>query len=190
MTHVTYVVGDVTRPLTVLGWRDPTRQVGSYERNVIVAHACNNGGGWGAGVSGAIGRRWPTAERWYRDMFLGGALRPGDVQCVPVPTSVNERRFISVANLIVCRAVRRDPGDWLTRVNLEWLLLALDNLTAVARAEEADVHMPRIGCGLAGGDWARDVEPIVQQTLIRAGVSVFVYDLPAARDIELLKEAK
>ncbi len=39
------------------------------------------------------------------------------------------------------------------------------------------VHMPRIGCGLAGGTWA-EVEPIIQETLCAAGVPVTVYDLP------------
>lgn len=51
-------------------------------------------------------------------------------------------------------------------------------LGAVAvRAGElgAAVHMPRIGCGLAGGTWSR-VEPIVEGRLIREGVPVTVYD--------------
>jgi len=38
--------------------------------------------------------------------------------------------------------------------------------------------MPRIGCGLAGGDWSR-VEEIINEVLIEAGVEVYVYDLPS-----------
>jgi O-acetyl-ADP-ribose deacetylase (regulator of RNase III) len=41
----------------------------------------------------------------------------------------------------------------------------------------ATVHMPRIGCGLAGGDWER-VETIIQNTLGVAEVPAVVYDLP------------
>ena len=37
-------------------------------------------------------------------------------------------------------------------------------------------HMPRIGCGLAGGKWEQ-VGPIVEETLAAAGVNVVVYDL-------------
>jgi hypothetical protein len=37
--------------------------------------------------------------------------------------------------------------------------------------------MPRIGCGLSGGDW-EIVEPIIFRTLCTAGVPTFVYDLP------------
>ena len=40
----------------------------------------------------------------------------------------------------------------------------------------ASVHMPRIGCGLAGGRW-EEVEPIVREELVAHGVEVTVYDL-------------
>jgi hypothetical protein len=39
------------------------------------------------------------------------------------------------------------------------------------------VHMPRIGCGLAGGQW-EEIEPIIETTLGAKGVAVTVYDLP------------
>lgn len=47
---------------------------------------------------------------------------------------------------------------------------------AVRAAElEASVHMPRIGCGLAGGKWAR-IEPLIERRLISAGIPATVYD--------------
>lgn len=39
----------------------------------------------------------------------------------------------------------------------------------------ASVHMPRIGCGLAGGKWAR-IEPLITRTLCARDVEVTVYD--------------
>lgn len=39
----------------------------------------------------------------------------------------------------------------------------------------ASVHMPRIGCGLAGGKWEH-IEPLVTETLCRRGVATTVYD--------------
>jgi hypothetical protein len=35
--------------------------------------------------------------------------------------------------------------------------------------------MPRIGCGLAGGRWER-IEPLLEATLVAAGVPATVYD--------------
>jgi hypothetical protein len=40
----------------------------------------------------------------------------------------------------------------------------------------ATVHMPRIGCGLAGGTWDR-IGPIVERTLSAKNIGAFVYDL-------------
>lgn len=38
--------------------------------------------------------------------------------------------------------------------------------------------MPRIGCGLADGDWSI-IEKIIKRTFInKANVNVYVYDLP------------
>jgi O-acetyl-ADP-ribose deacetylase (regulator of RNase III) len=45
----------------------------------------------------------------------------------------------------------------------------------VAKRLNASVHMPRIGTGLAGGAWTV-VEEIINETLTRMGISVFVYD--------------
>jgi O-acetyl-ADP-ribose deacetylase (regulator of RNase III) len=43
-----------------------------------------------------------------------------------------------------------------------------------AKAQNASVHMPRIGCGLAGGTWDQ-IEPLIIATLISV-ISVWVYD--------------
>jgi len=42
----------------------------------------------------------------------------------------------------------------------------------------ASVHMPRIGCGLAGGRWDR-IEPLIDTALCQRGVPVTVYDFDA-----------
>ena len=45
------------------------------------------------------------------------------------------------------------------------------------RNEYYSIHRPRIGCGLAGGDW-KVIEDIIKRTFIdMANVDVFVYDL-------------
>jgi hypothetical protein len=41
------------------------------------------------------------------------------------------------------------------------------------------IHMPRIGCGLAGGNWDQ-IEPLLEEHLVMAGFDVRVHDLPAA----------
>jgi len=41
---------------------------------------------------------------------------------------------------------------------------------------EASVHLPRIGCGLAGGEWSK-IEPLLEKHICVKDVAVFVYDL-------------
>ena len=46
-------------------------------------------------------------------------------------------------------------------------------LTTVSMLRPHSVHMPRIGCGLAGGEWSM-IEPIILRTF--SGLDVYVYD--------------
>ncbi|MBJ7907031.1 hypothetical protein IF655_27490 [Streptomyces sp. DSM 110735] len=52
---------------------------------------------------------------------------------------------------------------------------ALDRLAGQVIELGASVHMPRIGCGLAGGTWPH-VEPLIAGRLVRRGIAVAVYD--------------
>jgi hypothetical protein len=52
----------------------------------------------------------------------------------------------------------------------------LKKVAAFAKENNASVHMPRIGCGLAGGAWDK-MEPIIEEALIKEGITVTVYDL-------------
>lgn len=40
----------------------------------------------------------------------------------------------------------------------------------------ADVHGPKLGCGLAGGEW-KVVEKILEEELVWNGIDVIVYEL-------------
>ena len=51
----------------------------------------------------------------------------------------------------------------------------LKQLAVRALELEASVHMPRIGCGLAGGKWDK-IEPIILEELIKKEIDVYVYD--------------
>lgn len=148
---ITYVIGDATQP-----------PIGGGGVRVI-CHVCNNVGVWGAGFVLAVSRRWVEPERAYR-----AAFRPqlGEVQLVRVEAG------LYVANMIAQPSASRP-------VALDYTALA-NCLTWLAQYAERDwsFHMPRIGCGIAGGDWRR-VDSIVRVAL--AEFPVTVYDLPAGR---------
>lgn len=158
MTEIMYVRGDATTP-TGKGVK-------------IIAHVCNDVGGWGKGFVLDLSRRWPEPEaafrRWHRDRDRarnGFAL--GAVQMVQVSP------YLWVANMVGQRGIRR--GSKGVPVRYEAIDTALATLADRAAELGASVHMPRIGCGLAGGRWSR-VEPLIQARLTARGIPVTVYD--------------
>jgi O-acetyl-ADP-ribose deacetylase (regulator of RNase III) len=79
-----------------------------------------------------------------------------------------------VANLIGQHGIVSRAGG-VPPVRYEAIRVGLMRVAAQAQAEGASVHMPRIGCGLAGGEWTK-IEPIVAEALVGQGVEVTVYD--------------
>ncbi|GAA3504837.1 macro domain-containing protein [Streptomyces prasinosporus] len=156
MSEITYVRGDATVP--------------SVKGVKVIAHVCNDIGGWGKGFVLAVSRRWPEPEAayraWHRDR-ASNDFALGAVQLVRV------ERYAWVANMIGQRGVR--TGSKGVPVRYEAIDTALARLADHAAGLDASVHMPRIGCGLAGGKWSR-IEPMVTERLVRRGIPVTVYD--------------
>jgi O-acetyl-ADP-ribose deacetylase (regulator of RNase III) len=138
----------------------------------IIVHVCNDVGGWGKGFVLALSRRWAAPEEHYRAWHRERAnndFRLGAVQLVPVDEG------LWVANLIGQRDVRAAKG--VPPVRFEAIEEGLGTLAERAAELGASVHMPRIGCGLAGGSWD-EMEPLIRRTLVARGIAVTVYDLP------------
>ena len=151
---ITYLRGDATDP-----------QASGIQ---IIAHICNDVGGWGKGFVLALSRRWSEPEQCYRAWFRSkDRFELGEVQFVPVGES------LEVANMIAQRDIV--PGSEGPPIRYDALEKCLEKVAGHAAANSASVHMPRIGCGLAGGTWDK-VEPIILKTLVASGVAVFVYD--------------
>lgn len=155
---ITYVKGDATAP------------IGTGVK--VIAHICNNIGAWGAGFTGALSKKYPVAESEYRlwRKILQRNLPLGDVQSVLV--DVNP--VLWVINMIAQEGVVSKTN--VKPLKLWALAVALVRLADLTEDVDGTVHMPRIGCGLAGGVW-EEVEPLIDICLVQRGISVTVYDL-------------
>ncbi len=92
---------------------------------------------------------------------------------VPSVKGVQVERQVWVANMIGQRGIR--TGSKGVPVRYDAIDTALTHLGERAAERDASVHMPRIGCGLAGGKWSR-VEPLIVERLLGRGIAVSVYD--------------
>jgi O-acetyl-ADP-ribose deacetylase (regulator of RNase III) len=138
----------------------------------IIAHIVNDIGGWGRGFVVAVSRRWPVAEREYRRWYRERAANDfalGAVQFVPV----SEDTWL--ANMVGQHGI--GPSAEGPPIRYEALAACLRAVAVKAKDLGASVHMPRIGCRLAGGRWER-IEPLIRTELCDAGIAVTVYDLP------------
>ena len=103
---------------------------------------------------------------WAGGKITDPAFVLGAVQLVPVTGD------IAVANLIGQSGCGYRNG--VPPIRYEAIAAGLTRLIEVARTQSASVHMPKMGAGLAGGDWGI-IEGIVARTLSEANIPVFVY---------------
>ena len=124
---------------------------------VIIAHVCNDIGAWGKGFVLPLSRRYPEAETQYRQWYSRETDPPfalGQVQFVEVAPRV------WVANMIGQSGIYKRGG--VQPIRYEALRECLTHVRSFAHEHRADVQMPRIGCGLAGGDWEK-VSKIIEE---------------------------
>ena len=156
---IEYVKGDAVHP--------------QGDGNKIVTHICNDIGAWGRGFVLSVSQTHPQAEKHYRNWYQ---LNPGFDE---IPFKLGQVQFVQtksdivIANMIGQTGIFAKGGT--PPIRYEALRECLKTVAIEAKKAHASVHMPRIGCGLAGGTWA-EVEAVIQQTLVSAGVPVTVYD--------------
>jgi O-acetyl-ADP-ribose deacetylase (regulator of RNase III) len=156
MNEITYLKGDATSP--------------QAKGNNIIGHICNDLGRWGKGFVMAISRRWEAPEKAYRNWHKERAKNDfelGAVQLIQVESD------IWMANMIGQHGIK--TGSQGPPIRYEAVEKCLSQLNQMAIELNASVHMPKIGCGLAGGKWSK-IEPLIKKTLCENQVKVFVYD--------------
>jgi O-acetyl-ADP-ribose deacetylase (regulator of RNase III) len=156
MGSITYIKGDATCPQS--------------KGLKILCHVCNDIGGWGKGFVLAVSRRWEEPEADYRAWHATGkegGFTLGAVRFVQVEP------YIWVANMVGQRGIKRGSSG--VPIRYDAVAACLRQVAVKARELGASVHMPRIGCGLAGGEWSK-VEPLIEENLCASGINVTVYD--------------
>ena len=148
---ITYTDGDATEP------------VGDGPK--IIVHCCNSVGAWGSGFVLAVSKKWTEPELEYRK--LRSPITLGSIQMVEVDS-----------DLWVCNLVGQDhirPKGGIPPIRYEAFRKGFKALAIEACSRSATIHMPRMGCALAGGSW-KIVELLIDDELVDEGLDVTVYD--------------
>ena len=159
---INYIVGDATEPVV---------------KPALIVHCCNDIGAWGKGFVMALSKknRLPEMEykNWYKyrwrmhlDKDPDNYFELGNVQCVYFNDDCD------VCNILGQEGIYFKNG--VAPIRYDALRLGLLKANRYAVDNEETIHMPRIGCGLAGGTWDK-VEEIIKSTI---RVDTYVYDLP------------
>jgi len=156
----------------------------------VIAHGCNCFHTMGAGVAKALAQKWPQVLAADKESSYGDLTKLGTFTCAelyesrPWPKRSPRRIF----NLYT--QFGYGVGCHLDYDALRRALLAMKEATwVIARrgddwtfancpiAMSRTIAMPRIDCGLAGGDWER-VEPIIQSVFLDRDIVVYSLEGP------------
>jgi len=152
---IKYIKGDATSPIE--------------EGNKVIVHICNDIGGWGRGFVMAISAKWKSPESKYREWAKSKTgFELGETQIVQVEED------LWIGNMIAQRGIKRSSNG-APPVRYESIDKCLETIRDFALQNNCSVHMPRIGCGLAGGQW-KHIEPLIIKNLISKNIKVTVYD--------------
>jgi O-acetyl-ADP-ribose deacetylase (regulator of RNase III) len=140
----------------------------------VVNDATPNWGG--GGFAQALRSKWPTIQEDFKRWadLDRRALGLGSVRIADVDDE------ISVASMICQKGYGTAVKP---RIRYAALRQCLATVATFAVENHMSAHMPRIGCGLAGGRWDV-VRELITTALCANGVPVTVYDLPGAPQTE------
>ena len=154
--EILYIKGDATAP------------IGSGVK--VITNICNVIGGCGKGFVLSLCINWKMTDEAYRQWYKSQEeFTLGAVQFV------NVENKLYVANMIGQHGIYKDSKG-LPPIRYDAVRQCLKEVALFTIAHKASVHMPRIGCGLAGGKWEL-MEQIIKEELITKEIAVTVYDL-------------
>lgn len=135
---------------------EPRIRSGNTGSSVIVPHVCNNIDLFGAGFAAAVSTHYPIVKENYHLLgknFLKNNL--GYVQYVKVLEDKNYEHTLIFANMIAQNSTisKSNPRP----LNYRYLVQSMIDIDHFIKTKLKDhnieIHMPKFGCGLAGGNW-------------------------------------
>lgn len=138
----------------------------------VIAHIVNDRSlTWGGGFAKQVAIHFSEAQLDFRRWcHTPGNHKLGNTHFFGSP------HHIEIASMVAQQGFGASETP---RIRYPALERCLGEVRTHARASGASVHMPRIGCGQAGGKW-EVINELIERELLAHGIPVTVYDLPSA----------
>jgi O-acetyl-ADP-ribose deacetylase (regulator of RNase III) len=135
----------------------------------LVAHGVNCRGGFGKGIAGQIAKLYPQVREKYLEKHRTEGWKLGDVQYVEVSSKLT---------IINCATQDEywNPGDpRKVYVNYDAIRSVMEKLLLYPACFNMTIGIPKIGAGLAGGDWTT-IESIINEVFRHRIIQVYIQD--------------
>ena len=180
MKKLKYIKGDATIP------QDSDGVI------TVICHCCNAFGGWGRGFVLSLGKTYPKAKNDYVDFcqpYQHSNEKRNELMGKVCLSKTNDKVYI--ANIIGQYYYSRNQNDFRNQagvnpnylpsksdrfVNYDSIRRGIRQLVSLMDGLNFIVQMPKIGCGLAGGNW-KIIEKIIVEELSVNDIQIYVYEL-------------
>jgi hypothetical protein len=141
--------------------------------SVIVPHVCNNINVFGAGFTAGIEKYYPIVKENFH--LLGNKARMGYVQYVEVMRDPTHNHKLIFANMIAQNGVISKNNH--RPLNYGSLVICMMSVASYIKnhfdkENSVQIHAPKFGSGLAGGNWSF-IEELINDTW--NNIPVFIY---------------
>ena len=133
----------------------------------IIAHGVNSRGVFGSGLAKQIAIKWPVVREYYFARHKRTGWKLSDIQFVQIEEN---RRVVNI-----CTQLNYGYDKDVVYVDYNALKSGLDKVIYYCLCNELSLALPKIGCGLANGDWLKVKEIIQDLSVLYPEVLMEIY---------------
>lgn len=134
--------------------------------NVFIAHGCNCRGVMGSGFALQVKMMYPKVYEEYRKAYERNKLKLGDIQ------SIRQNQDSPIVVNMITQGGYGRSGIF---VDYDAIRKCFTNFTNDVNIKGLDLHIPKIGAGLGGGDW-KVISSIIESSC-QNKFNIYVWEL-------------
>lgn len=129
----------------------------------LIAHGCNCKGGYGSGIAYTMAKTYPRAKLLYLEKYDEDGWDLGDVQMVLQRDGKYIANCATQDSFLPRGQCHADYGAIRT---------CMEKVKRFAKSKNLTIAIPKIGAGLAGGDWDT-IEGILKEIFTDYDITIY-----------------